>query len=125
MWRLPDRFRLRRGRIDVYGMTTRAAKALPRHLDQVMTKTVILGPEYDERLQATVMDVMLALGASIDDRTGAIAGSQEIETVRARLAGQEITIEAETYVGLSITGGEKAVDDIAARVRLAARSVPT
>ncbi|MGF6156207.1 hypothetical protein M2267_001450 [Ensifer sp. KUDG1] len=89
-----------------------------------MTKTVILGPEYDERLRARVMDVMLALGASIDDRSG-VAGSQEIETVRARLAGQEITIEAETYVGLSITGGEKVVDDIAARVRLAARSVPT
>jgi hypothetical protein len=60
-----------------------------------MTVTVILGPEYDQHLRAAVMEVMRQLGASIESRNWAVAGSQEIETVQAQLAGNAITIEAD------------------------------
>lgn len=69
------------------------------------------------------MEVLRQLGASITSRNRAIAGSQEIETVVLQLAGKEITIEAETYVGLSITGDEKVINEISERVRQAIRSI--
>ena len=84
-----------------------------------MTVTVILGPEYDQHLRATVMEVMRQLGASIESRNWSVAGSQEIETVQAQLAGNAITIEAETYIGLSITGEENMINEISKRVKQA------
>jgi hypothetical protein len=89
-----------------------------------MTKTVILGQEHDQNLRDTLMHVLRQLGASLISRNRAVAGSQEIETVLLQLAGQEITIEAETYVGLSITGDEKTVHEILGRVRQAIRNIP-
>ncbi|NTG46202.1 hypothetical protein G6M04_02365 [Agrobacterium rhizogenes] len=90
-----------------------------------MTKTVILGQEHDQKLRDTVMDVVRQLGASITSRNWAVAGSQEIETVLLQLARQEITIEAETYAGLSITGDEKTINEISERVRQATHSIPS
>ncbi|MBB3461397.1 hypothetical protein [Rhizobium sp. BK377] len=90
-----------------------------------MARTVTLGPEYDQQLRATVMDVMRQLGASVESRNRSVAGSQEIETVQARLAGQEITIESETYIGLSITGDEHTINEISERVRQATQTIPT
>ncbi|MBB3308550.1 hypothetical protein FHT78_000279 [Rhizobium sp. BK196] len=90
-----------------------------------MARTVTLGPEYDQQLRATVMDVMRQLGASVESRNRSVAGSQEIETVQARLAGQEITVESETYIGLSITGNEHTINEISERVRQATQTIPT
>ncbi len=90
-----------------------------------MRVTVIFGPEYNETLRTTVMDVVEQLGASVESRNWSVAGSQEIETVQARLADQEIIIEAETYIGLSITGDEDTVNEISERVRQATQTIPT
>lgn len=90
-----------------------------------MTVTVILGPEYDQHLRATVMEVMRQLGASIESRNWSVAGSQEIETVHAQLAANSITIEAETYIGLSITGEENMINEISKRVKRATQPIPT
>ncbi|OAE43650.1 hypothetical protein [Agrobacterium tumefaciens] len=90
-----------------------------------MRVTVISGPEYNETLRTTVMDVMEQLGASVESRNWSVAGSQEIETVQARLADQEIIIEAETYIGLSITSDEDTVNEISERVRQATQTIPT
>lgn len=88
-----------------------------------MTKTMILGQERDQNLRDTLMEVLRQLGASIVSRNRAVAGSQEIETVVLQLAGKEITIEAETYVGLSITGDEKVINEVSEHVRQAIRSI--
>jgi len=90
-----------------------------------MARTVILGPEYDQHLRATVMEIMRQLGASVEARNWSVAGSQEIETVQARLDGKEITIEAEAYIGLSITGDEKIISEISERLRQATQPIPT
>ncbi|OWV73000.1 hypothetical protein ATY77_08320 [Rhizobium sp. R634] len=95
------------------------------HGINLMTVTVILGPEYDKTLRTTVMDVMGQLGASVESRIWSVAGSQEIETVQARLAGQQIIIEAESYIGLSITGDEDMINEISERVRQANQTTPT
>lgn len=79
-----------------------------------MTKTVILGDEYDDALRARVFVILRRLGAEIADGDWALGGSQEVETVRVRLDGADLTVEAETYVGLSLTGPADAVDRVTA-----------
>ena len=84
-----------------------------------MTKTVVLGDEYDDALRRRTFVVLRRLGAEIAGGDWALAGSQEVETVRVRLNGAELTVEAETYVGLSLTGPADVEDGVAAAVRAA------
>ena len=81
-----------------------------------MIKTVILGSEYDQELRQRVMDVMRELGATVTSGNWAVAGSQEIETLVAELRGHAITVEAETYIGLSATGEDVVIDEILQRI---------
>lgn len=79
-----------------------------------MTKTVVLGDEYDDALRTRVFAALRRLGAEIAGDDWALGGSQEVETVRVRLDGADLTVEAETYIGLSLTGPADAVDRVTA-----------
>ncbi|MBD9390337.1 hypothetical protein IB237_24345 [Agrobacterium sp. AGB01] len=87
-----------------------------------MTTTVVLGDEYDQQLRTAIMQVMLQLGAVLENRNWVVAGSQEVETFLWQLAGHEIAVEAETYMGLSISGDENTINDIAQRVSQAVQA---
>jgi hypothetical protein len=80
------------------------------------SKTVVLGPEYDVKLRDRLREVLKALGAVTKPAEFALAGSQEIHTQIVDVQGQKLTVEAETYVGLSISGPSSLVDEIAALV---------
>jgi hypothetical protein len=45
-----------------------------------------------------------------------VVGSQDVSTLEFRLKGQTLIVEAEIYVGLSVTGDALTVEAIAARV---------
>lgn len=81
-----------------------------------MTKTVILGDEYDDALRERLLITLRALGAEMIDGSWAVAGSQELESCRVRLDGEELVVEAETYVGLSLTGPAELADRVAAAI---------
>ena len=57
------------------------------------------------------------LGAAVVDTSWGIGGSQEVETIALTLDGKTLTVEAETYIGLSITGEPELVERIAGEVR--------
>ncbi|MCS4242707.1 hypothetical protein M2418_002233 [Rhizobium sp. BIGb0125] len=87
-----------------------------------MTTTVVLGDEYDQHLRAVLVQVLLQLGAVLENRNWVVAGSQEVETFLWQLADQDITVAAETYMGLSISGDENTINDIAQRVSQAVQA---
>ena len=75
-------------------------------------KTVILGPEYDDLLRTTLSNVIKHMkGKSISHSWG-VGGSQEIDTELVQIGTEQIVIESETYIGLSIYGAVKLVDHI-------------
>jgi len=76
-------------------------------------KKVILGEEFDDDLREVLKDVLRELGATMLKKDWGVAGSQELETVEVSLRGRIVTIEAETYVGLSVSGHEDDVNEIA------------
>ena len=76
-------------------------------------KTVILGDEFDDELRSKLQVVLRSLGASgSDSHDWRIAGSQEVETFTAVIDGHKLKVEAETYVGLSITGPSILIDKV-------------
>ncbi len=67
--------------------------------------TVVLGDEFDDSLRQKLMDVLRKLGALQSGGSERfIAGSQDIEELEVTIDGRSLHIEAETYVGLSISG---------------------
>lgn len=79
--------------------------------------TVILGDEHDDNLRAALRAVLMENDVAGLASAWGVGGSQELETLRVRLGNDLIIVEAETYVGLSLTGCKAAVDDLARQVR--------
>jgi hypothetical protein len=83
--------------------------------DHDATETWVVGPEHDDRLRARLGEVLRALGCRIDHREWGVAGSQEISTWDVHSASGMLRIEAETYVGLTVTGPRNLVDAVRQR----------
>jgi hypothetical protein len=81
-----------------------------------MSKTIILGDEYDDDLREALVNVLKGLGAKLINSNWAAAGSQELETFKFELNGHTLCVEAETYIGLSLSGDEVQVNEIAKRL---------
>ena len=79
-------------------------------------KTIILGDEYDQKLRDALSAVLRNKVAIGVEKSWGLAGSQEIETVNIRLGNDFITIESETFIGLSITGPDHVVETLSQEV---------
>lgn len=78
----------------------------------------MLGDEYDDRLRKALSDTLREFSAKAVDHWHGVGGSQEVERFEVEVEGENIEVESETYVGLSIAGNERVVNRIAARVHL-------
>jgi hypothetical protein len=78
-----------------------------------MRKTVVLGDEFDDGLAARLIANLKASGAIQRSSDWSLAGSQEIRSLSVRIGSEIVEISSETYVGLSISGPEDIVDEIA------------
>lgn len=82
-----------------------------------MTTTIVLGEEHDRALRELVVRVLAELGARGVCESWGVGGSQELATLEVALDGETLIVEAETYVGLSITGDPRLVERVAEHVR--------
>jgi hypothetical protein len=78
---------------------------------------LVLGDEYDAKLRKALLDTLREFSAQPVDHWHGVGGSQEVERFEIEIEGENIEVESETYVGLSIAGNERVVNRIAARVR--------
>ncbi|HEV7694497.1 MAG TPA: hypothetical protein VGO52_26915 [Hyphomonadaceae bacterium] len=81
-----------------------------------MTKTILLGDEFDDHLRSVLVEVMRDMGTRTLDADWSVVGSQELGTAKLELRGRIVVVESETYIGLSITGDDNEVDEIANRI---------
>lgn len=79
--------------------------------NQIESK-VTLGDEFDDELREKLMRVLKDLGATAGDSSRLVAGSQDIEEFDALISGKKIHVEAETYVGLTVSGPNDIVEKI-------------
>lgn len=81
-----------------------------------MTKTIVLRDEFDAHLRSILVEVMREMGAKMLDADWSVVGSQEREIAKLEFRGKIVDVDSETYIGLSITGDENDVNEIASRV---------
>jgi hypothetical protein len=63
-----------------------------------------IGSEIEEQLLAHLGTILKSMGFVLSDGWNAIAGSQDISQWQVTSAEGTLTIESETYIGLSVTG---------------------
>lgn len=80
------------------------------------TISIRLGDEYDDVLSAALVSVLRSRGAVGAGSSWGVGGSQEFETARVKVGDVLITIESETYMGLTIEGPKLIVEVIAQEV---------
>jgi hypothetical protein len=78
--------------------------------------SIRLGDEYDDVLKAALVAVLTARGAVGAGSSWGVGGSQELDTARVKLGDAVITIESETYMGLTIEGPRSIVEALAQEV---------
>ena len=83
-----------------------------------MSKTIMLGDEYDDDLKNRLIDKLKLIGATPQLADWGVAGSQELASLSVQLRGEIIVIEVETFVGLSISGSDELIDEIASMVTI-------
>jgi hypothetical protein len=82
-------------------------------MNQSNRRVIVLGPEYDKNTRNALQSILAELGATLNTAQWNVGGSQEIESITAILCGQEIIVEAETFIGLTITGEVELVTSVA------------
>ena len=82
----------------------------------VRQRKIILGDEYDEVLREVLMTVLKQMGGRPQSKEWGLGGSQEFRTLKVGIRNCDLLVESETYIGLSITGDEALVEEIAAAV---------
>lgn len=87
-------------------------------------RTVVLGDEYDDKLRAVLREILVYLGATGVSSDWGVAGSQEVERIEVRIGGKPLIIEAETYIGLTVTGDLELTDRVEAMVKSRLLSSP-
>ncbi|MFN3807230.1 hypothetical protein [Asticcacaulis sp.] len=73
-------------------------------------KSVALGNEYDTELALRIRQTLKALKAKRVGAWWGLGGSQEILSATYKIKGQKINFESETYLGVTLTGAQEAVD---------------
>lgn len=75
-------------------------------------KKIILGSECDDLLWRKLQSVIAELGGRLEKKKWGLVGSQEVESFEAKIRGDILSIESETYIGVSISGKCALVDKI-------------
>jgi len=86
--------------------------------------TVILGDEHYANLKDALRAALIEIGARLLEQSWGVGGSQEIESFEVSIDNVLLTVEAETFRGLTLTGARPLVERIAEVVRRN-RSHPT
>lgn len=75
-------------------------------------RTVILGDEFDDALRVRLVEAFRILGGDSCKGERLMGGSQEIGSYTVLIHGEEVKVEAETYLGLRVTGPTLLVGEI-------------
>ena len=72
-------------------------------------ETWVVGAEHDEALFLALGAALRKLGCTLEDDAWGVAGSQELSRWVLESSLGQLVVEAETYVGLAVSGPGEAV----------------
>lgn len=83
-----------------------------------MGKTIVLGDEFDDELKVHLIEKLKSLGAKSLSSDWSLSGSQELNSLSVELRDAVLDIVSETFVGLSVSGPDELVDEVAKAVEV-------
>ena len=75
-------------------------------------QSVVVGNEFDDTLRDSIRIVLDGIGAVCVNKFWGLGGSQEYEKFIFNVGGEEMAIESETYIGVTISGPGLLVEKI-------------
>jgi len=72
----------------------------------------VVGPEYDESLFGKLGDALRNQGFKLIDKWWGVGGSQEVNQWTVSSPAGKLTIESETYIGLTVEGPTELVENV-------------
>lgn len=72
----------------------------------------VVGPEHDEQVFARLGQALRSLGYELHSKDEGLAGSQEVKQWAVTGPGGLFTVEAETYVGLTVDGSLSTIEQL-------------
>ena len=74
--------------------------------------TKVIGEEYDTNLIKKLKLVLINNNTVFLNREWSLVGSQELQEFEILYKGEQLKIEIETYIGISLIGSQNMIDDI-------------
>lgn len=72
----------------------------------------VVGREFDEAVYRRLGATLRAYGYTVDSESWGVAGSQELSTWKVSGPRGALVVEAETYIGLTVTGSAPLIDEL-------------
>ena len=83
----------------------------------ILQETIVLGEEYDAKLQKVLIEVLQEIGGVKLDNSWGVLGSQEVHTLSIKIGAKTLLIQSETYIGISLTGESTLVQEVSTLVK--------
>ena len=83
----------------------------------MINESIVIGNEYDEKLIKSLFLTLQEIGAVKKDESSALVGSQDYYLARYKVNNLILTVEIETYIGVTLSGPSNVVREISNKLK--------
>lgn len=83
----------------------------------MINESIVIGNEYDEKLIKSLFLTLQEIGAVKKDESPALVGSQDYYLARYEVNNLILTVEIETYIGVTLSGPSNVVREISNKLK--------
>lgn len=83
----------------------------------MINESIVIGNEYDEKLIKSLFLTLQEIGAVKKDESSALVGSQDYYLERYEVNNLILTVEIETYIGVTLSGPSNVVREISNKLK--------
>ena len=87
----------------------------------MINESIVIGNEYDEKLIKSLFLTLQEIGAVKKDESSALVGSQDYYLARYEVNNLNLTVEIETYIGVTLSGPSNVVREISNKLKRTAQ----
>ena len=83
----------------------------------MINESIVIGNEYDEKLIKSLFLTLQEIGAVKKDESSALVSSQDYYLARYEVNNLILTVEIETYIGVTLSGPSNVVREISNKLK--------
>ena len=83
----------------------------------MINESIVIGNEYDEKLIKSLFLTLQEIGAVKKDESSALVGSKDYYLATYEVNNLILTVEIETYIGVTLSGSSNVVREISNKLK--------